>query len=113
MPVTTFHECENESLSKSATEVGLSQATLRLRIQNRQGLHARPAASIVRLLRDTKSSVTFTYRRQTVDAQSILGLLMLAAPQNAWITVSVDGPDAKDTIVKLEEAFRQRFGEQI
>ncbi len=113
MPVTTSRECENGNLSKSTTELGVLQATRRLRIQNRQGLHARPAASIVRLLRDTRSAVKFTYRRQTVDAQSILGLLMLAAPHNSWITVSVDGPDANDIIQKLEEAFRQRFGEQI
>lgn len=106
-------ECKNENLSESANELGLSQMTRRLRVLNRQGLHARPAATIVRLLHATRSSVTFTYRRQTVDAQSILGLLMLAAPQNSWITISVDGPDANDTIVKLEEAFRQKFGEQI
>ncbi len=109
MSVTTFRERERNEIAESSA----GATTRRLRIQNRQGLHARPAASIIRLLRDTRSSVKFTYRRQTVDAQSILGLLMLAAPQNAWITVSVDGPDANDIITKLEEAFRQKFGEQI
>lgn len=111
MTVAAIRECDNNT-SQAATDMNLSQATRRLRIQNRQGLHARPAATLVRLLRTTKSSVKFSYRRQTVDAQSILGLLMLAAPQNAWITVSVDGPDANDTIVKIEEAFRQKFGEE-
>jgi phosphocarrier protein len=84
----------------------------RLRVENQQGLHARPAASIVRLLRETRSSVTFTYKRQTVDANSILGILMLAAPRNAWITVSASGPDAIVALDKLEDAFRRRFGEQ-
>jgi phosphocarrier protein len=92
-------------------ELSDSSAVRRLQVQNPQGLHARPAASIVRLLRNSQSSVTFTYKKQTVDAHSILGLLMLAAPKNAWITVSVAGPDAVDTLEKLAEAFHQRFGE--
>jgi len=84
----------------------------KLRITNQQGLHARPAVTIVRLLQNCHSTVSFTYRRQTVDAQSVLGLLMLAAPKNAWITVSVDGVDAVEVMGRLEEAFGQRFGEQ-
>lgn len=104
--------CDMEDLrvAPSATPVSSTQVR-KLRVANQQGLHARPAVSIVRLLQSSKSSVTFTYRRQTVDAHSVLGLLMLAAPRNALITVSVDGPDAEDTLAKLEEAFNQRFGE--
>ena len=90
----------------------LTPMTRRLKVENQEGLHARPAVSIVRLLQQSRSSVTFTYRRHTVNASSVMGLLMLGAPRNAWITVSVDGPDANDTIEKLETAFRQRFGEQ-
>ena len=93
-------------------EVEFPPMTRRLRVENTPGLHARPAVSIVRLLQDSRSSVTFTYKRHTVDASSVMGLLMLGAPKNAWITVSVSGPDANDTIEKLEGAFRQRFGEQ-
>lgn len=111
--MTAFSECASENLSKPEGALSLSQATRRLRIENQQGLHARPAASIARLLRDTNSSVTFTYKRHTVDAHSVLGLLMLAAPQHAWITVSIDGPDANDLIAKLEEAFHRGFGEQM
>ena len=97
----------------SVASMDKSQTTRKLRVENSLGLHARPAASIVRLLRDTQSNVTFTFRKQTVDARSVLGLLMLGAPRNAWITVSVHGPDADDTIDLLEEAFRHKFGEQM
>ena len=86
--------------------------TRRLKVENLQGLHARPAVSIVRLLQQSQSSVTFTYKRHTVDATSVMGLLMLGAPRNAWITVSVNGPDANDIIQRLEAAFQQQFGEQ-
>jgi len=102
---------EDAGLKTSPSPVSVPQVR-KLRVTNQQGLHARPAVCIVRLLQSSKSSVTFTYRRQTVDAHSVLGLLMLAAPRNALITVSVDGPDAQDTLVRLEEAFNQRFGEQ-
>jgi phosphocarrier protein len=106
MSVTVSGDEGSEGVCKTAVLIR------RLRIENQQGLHARPSVYIVRLLQGTKSTVTFTYKRQTVAANSVLGLLMLAAPKNAWITVSVDGPDAQEVIEKLEEAFRQRFGEQ-
>lgn len=83
----------------------------KLRLSTSQGLHARPAALIVKLLRSTHSAVTFTYRQQTVDAHSVLHLLMLGAPKNALITVSVEGPDAVQTMETLEKAFEQKFGD--
>lgn len=96
---------ENE---KTLTPRGIVR---KIRVENPQGLHARPAAHIVKLLRLTQSSVTFTYKQQTVDAHSILHLLMLGVPKRALITVSADGPDALDTLDKLEQAFQLKFGE--
>jgi phosphocarrier protein HPr len=85
--------------------------TRKMRIVNPLGLHARPSANLVRMLRDRQSEVSFTFRNTTVDARSILGLLMLAAPRNAWITVSVKGPDAVELVEELERAFKNKFGE--
>ena len=85
----------------------------KLRLGTSQGLHARPAASIAKLLRSTRSTVTFTYRHQTVDAHSVLHLLMLGAPRNALITVSAEGPDAADVIEKLEKAFEEKFEDPV
>ena len=106
MTLTTFRERESEELCNKGPSV-----TKRLRLENPQGLHARPSVAIVRLLQGTRSTVTFTYKRQTVAANSMLGLLMLAAPKGAWITVCAEGPDAHQVIASLEELFRQRFGE--
>jgi phosphocarrier protein HPr len=83
----------------------------KVRVQNQEGLHARPAASIVRILSSMNSRVTFTYKKQTVDAHSVLGLLMLAVPKNGWITMSAVGPDASLVIEKLEKAFHNQFRE--
>jgi phosphocarrier protein HPr len=95
----------------SMVEVTSTKLERKLRLSNSQGLHARPATFIVKLLRSTRSSVTFSYKQQTVDAHSVLHLLMLGAPKNAYITVSAIGSDALETIEKLEKAFEQKFGD--
>lgn len=75
------------------------------------GLHTRPATMIVKLLQNSKSMVQFTCRRETVNAKSILSLLMLAAGQNSKITITVEGEDAQSTMQRLVEAFEKHFEE--
>ena len=83
----------------------------KVKIKNSLGLHARPATQIVQLLQSCKSSVTFTYRKETINARSIMSILMLAAKKNTQLLISVDGKDAKETMVKLMRIFEKRFGE--
>ncbi|CCB87370.1 MULTISPECIES: HPr family phosphocarrier protein [Parachlamydia] len=80
-------------------------------VKNSMGLHTRPATVIVKLLQNCKSSVHFTCRKETVNAKSVLGILMLAAPKNSKIIVTVDGGDAEQTKFKLIEAFENKFWE--
>ena len=74
------------------------------------GLHTRPATAIVKLLQNSNSNVFFTYKQDTVNAKSILGILMLAAKKDSRITVSVEGEDAELTMDKLVNAFEEGFG---
>ena len=83
----------------------------KLRVKNALGLHARPATVIVKLLQGTSSQVWFTYRKETINARSIMSILMLAAAKNSLITVAVDGDDAQETMQKIVEAFDGHFGE--
>lgn len=83
----------------------------KVQIKNRMGLHTRPATTIVKLLQNCKSDVFFTHKQETVNAKSILSILMLAAGKNSKITISVDGEDADLTMEKLVEAFENHFGE--
>jgi phosphocarrier protein len=83
----------------------------KLRIKNALGLHARPATVIVKVLQGTTSQVSFTYRKETINARSIMSILMLAAAKNSLITVAVDGEDAEETMQKIVEAFETQFGE--
>ncbi|KAF3362412.1 Phosphocarrier protein HPr [Chlamydiales bacterium STE3] len=83
----------------------------KLIVKNEMGLHARPAAEIVKLLLNSESEVTFILGMMKINAKNILGILMLAAPKNSVITVEIVGHDAKETMEKLKFAFEERFGE--
>lgn len=83
-----------------------------IRVKNRFGLHARPAGLIVKLLQGSASTVEFTYKDNTVNARSIMGLLTLGAGNNACIRVDIDGEDAEATLQQLIEVFERQFGEE-
>lgn len=76
------------------------------------GLHTRPATEIVKMLQNSRSDVFFTYRKESVNAKSILSILMLAARKNATILVTVEGHDADMTMQQLKDAFENKFGEK-
>jgi phosphocarrier protein HPr len=83
----------------------------KVRIKNALGLHARPATAIVKLLQETTSNVSFIYRKETINAKSIMSILMLAATKNSLITIIVDGDDAETTMQRIVDAFENQFGE--
>lgn len=83
-----------------------------MKVKNALGLHTRPAAYIVKLLQPRKSSVFFTYKNETINARSIMSILMLAAKKHTQLTVTIEGEDAETTCEHLERAFEQEFGEK-
>jgi phosphocarrier protein HPr len=83
----------------------------KVKVKNPLGLHTRPAAAIVKLLQPHKASVSFTYKNETINARSIMSILMLAAKKNTQITITVEGIDAETTMRHLVQAFDQEFGE--
>lgn len=80
-------------------------------IKNSLGLHTRPATHIVRILQGSRSSVSFTHEKETVNARSIVSILMLAAHKNSQITIDIEGEDAEELMAKLVNAFDNQFGE--
>lgn len=83
----------------------------KVQVKNKLGLHTRPATVIVKLLQGSNSDVFFTHKEETVNAKSILSILLLAARKNARITICVEGEDADNTMKQLIEAFENQFGE--
>ncbi len=93
-------------------EALMTKQQQKVKVMNDLGLHTRPATAIVKLLQNCKSDVFFTHKRETINAKSILSILMLAARKNARITITVDGEDAEETLERLVDAFEQRFWEE-
>lgn len=85
----------------------------KVKVKNALGLHARPAMVIARLLQKSRSKVFFTFHEETINAHSIMSVLMLAANKNSQILVTVEGEDAQETMDSLVEAFDNQFGESI
>jgi phosphotransferase system HPr (HPr) family protein len=83
-----------------------------LRIRNRLGLHARAAARFVHTASRFRSQVTASRNGRTMDGKSILGILLLAAPQGTEIELSVDGPDEAEAMAALEALVADGFGER-
>lgn len=84
----------------------------KVKVKNSLGIHTRPAASIVKLLQPRKSSVFFTHKNETINARSIMSILMLAARKNSVLEITVEGEDAEITMQQLIEAFEMEFGEK-
>lgn len=84
----------------------------KIKVKNSLGLHTRPAASIVKLLQPRKSSVHFIHKHETINARSIMSILMLAAKKNSVIEIIVEGEDAELTMQHLLSAFDMEFGEK-
>lgn len=80
-------------------------------IVNRLGLHARAAAKLVHLAGRYRSDVKLVKDGDTVDAKSILGLLMLAAAQGEHVVLRCDGPDEAEALSALEDLIARRFEE--
>lgn len=75
----------------------------RLIVNNKQGLHARPAALFVQIANKFDSDITIRKDRQKVNGKSIMGILMLAADKGSKIEILADGADAKEAIEELEK----------
>jgi phosphocarrier protein len=81
-------------------------------IVNRDGLHARPAARIVRLASSFSSEVELAKDGVGVNGKSIMGVMMLAAECGSSITIRADGPDAVEAVDALAKLVASGFGEE-
>ncbi len=80
-------------------------------IVNQEGLHARPAARIVRLASTFDSEIEISKDGFGVNGKSIMGVMMLAAECGSSITIKADGPDAERAVEALAQLVADGFGE--
>ncbi len=81
-------------------------------IVNERGLHARASAKFVKLASTFDAEVTVSRDGSSVDARSIMGLMMLAAGIGSTIEISAEGAEAAQALAALCELVENRFDEE-
>jgi len=80
-------------------------------VSNRLGLHARASAKLVQLVAGFKSTVWLVSKGREVNAQSIMGVMMLAAGMGTALTVRAEGPDEEAAVAAVVDLFDRKFDE--
>ncbi len=88
-----------------------SEIKKKVTIQNKLGLHARPAALFVRTASRFESTITVQKGKLKVNGKSIMGIMMLAAGPGSQLVLSAKGSDAERALEELEMLVNSNFGE--
>lgn len=80
-------------------------------IENKHGLHARPAAQFVKIAGKFKSDIKVIKDGLEVNGKSIMGIMMLAAEPDSEITIIANGEDEIDAMDALRELIQKHFYE--
>ena len=87
-------------------------ATKELVVQNKLGIHARPAAMFVKTANRFHCEIFVEKDGERVNGKSIMGLMMLAAGPGSRLTISAEGPDATRALAELEALVNRKFDEE-
>ena len=82
-----------------------------LKIINKHGLHARPAAQFVKIAGRFKSDIKVIKDGLEVNGKSIMGIMMLAAEPGSEIKLLVEGEDEQEAFAALSDLISQKFYE--
>jgi phosphocarrier protein HPr len=80
-------------------------------IINKKGLHARATAKFVQCVDQFNAEITVTRCGETVNGNSIMGILTLGAYMGSFITITARGTQAEQALTALETLVAERFGE--
>lgn len=76
---------------------------------NEKGLHTRPSTELVKCASAFKSRISLHYQDLSVNAKSLLGILMLAAARGAKITIEAVGEDSEEAVKSIIELANSKF----
>ena len=96
--------------TSDASQTG-QQLIKELTVLNKMGIHARPAAMIVRITNKFKSEVFVEKDEEQVNGKSIMGLMMLAAGKGSKVKFLASGADAQQMLDELDQLFTRKFDE--
>ncbi len=97
---------------KDETGMESRKVERRFEIVNRLGLHARAAAKLVRLANRYSAEIRLEREGVAVNGKSIMGVLMLAAHKESFISVCAEGADAYEAVDAIGGLIAEKFGEQ-
>ena len=83
---------------------------IELVIQNKTGLHARPAKVLVNLAKKFKSDISLQHKGKRANAKSMVSVLTLGAVNGSDIIVQANGVDEERAITEIEAAIRSGLG---
>ena len=84
---------------------------VKVTVPNRLGIHARPAALLVKKAAEFASDIGIVFGGDRVNAKSIMGVMTLAAGKGAELVIEADGPDEEEAAEALASIVRDGFGE--
>ena len=94
-------------------EMTESEITTTLTVQNKMGIHARPAAMIVRISNKYPNTEVWVEKDgEQVNGKSIMSLMMLAAGKGSNVKFIANGPDAQHMLDELSDLFNRKFDEE-
>ena len=99
-------------LSKKKPNEHVQSCTGEVVIENRNGLHARPAAMFVKISSRYRAEVWVEKDGERVNGKSIMGLMMLAAGKGSRLQVIAEGVDADKAVAEIKNLVETRFGEE-
>ncbi len=83
-----------------------------IKITNKHGLHARPAAHLVKVAGKFESEIKIIEDGLEVNGKSIMGVMMLAAEPGSELTFVIDGKDEKEALEAIKELIKNNFYEE-
>jgi len=84
----------------------------RVTVENAHGIHARPAAEIVKTAAQFTCNILLEKDGLEVNGKSIMGVMMLAAECGSEVIIRADGADADAAIAALAALIASKFGEK-
>ena len=83
-----------------------------VKVINRAGVHARPAALLVQASKDFPCEIIFERGDDRINGKSIMGIITLGAGYGSEITIIADGKDEKEAVETLVRLFETKFEEE-
>jgi phosphocarrier protein len=99
------------SSARKPTEKSENDVIKELIVQNKLGVHARPAALFVKTANRFECEIYVEKDGETVNGKSIMGMMMLAAGPGSKLQVHARGQDAGKAVLELEALLKRKFDE--